>query len=233
MEPEELGGVLLQVVGSRQAPGVTLLGLENEMFPQPPNVGPYPGESRHDLEIALAEAWAWLEGQALIVWGDSTNGRNGYRIVGRRGRKLLSKDEWACYSLASMLPKQLVHPMILKETYFNFMRGDYDTAIFQAFKAVEVAVRDAAGFGSDKIGVPLMNDAFRAEGPTLGPLTDAAQEPGERVARRNLFAGAIGSYKNNHSHRDVGTAVQETVELLLLATHLFRIVDQRRKVLGR
>ena len=73
-------------------------------------------------------------------------------------------------------------------------------AAFQAMKAVEVSVRSAAGLGDNLIGVKLMREAFA---PETGQLTDTSAEGGERVGRMELFAGAIASYKNPHSHRDV------------------------------
>jgi uncharacterized protein (TIGR02391 family) len=98
--------------------------------------------------------------------------------------------------------------------------------VFQAMKAVEVSVREASGLPDSVLGTDLMRKAFHK---TLGPLTDQQAESGEKEARSTLFAGAIGSYKNPHSHRDVNLSdPQEAVEIIMLANHLLRIVDARK-----
>src|ERR1700739_2337438 len=97
-------------------------------------------------------------------------------------------------------PKELLHPRIIERAWPAYMRTDFDNAAFEAMKAVEIAVRDSAAYGPEKIGVNLIQDAF-SQGK--GPLADAAAPSSEQVSRMNLFWGAIGCYKTPQSHRDV------------------------------
>lgn len=81
-----------------------------------------------------------------------------------------------------------------------FNLGDFETACFAAMKTVEIEVRQAAGLSDSVIGVNLMRQAFK---PDAGLPADTEADPGERVALMELFAGAIGAFKNPPSHRTV------------------------------
>jgi uncharacterized protein (TIGR02391 family) len=133
--------------------------------------------------------------------------------------------DFAQYALARRLPREALHPKLGSTVWLAFMRAEFDVAVFQAMKAVEVAVREAASLPGE-LGVRLMRLAFDAQ---KGPLTDLQADEGERKARSDLFAGAIGSYKNPHSHRDVQLDdAAEAIETVMLANHLLRIVGRRK-----
>jgi uncharacterized protein (TIGR02391 family) len=121
------------------------------------------------------------------------------------------------------LLQQMLHLVIAREAWPAFLRGDHDDAVFRAFKAVEVAVRAKGQYGATDIGTDLVRRAFN---DTSGPLTNQALPPAERQAVSSLFAGAIGIYKNPHSHRTIAISDQtEVVEKLMLASRLMKIID--------
>jgi uncharacterized protein (TIGR02391 family) len=135
------------------------------------------------------------------------------------------------FARSRRIQKDALHPRIAQKVWSAFMRGEYDVAVFQAMKAVEVIVREAGGFTANDLGTDLMRKAFHEDS---GPLTDKSVEKSERQARSALFAGAIGSYKNPHSHREVNlNEPDEALEIVLLANHLLRIVDGRIAAKGQ
>ena len=187
----------------------------------------YPRDQQNEISVALSEAWSWLEAQGLLVPAPNTNGKNGWRVLSRRAKAMKSEAEFANFKLARLLPKEILHPRIADRVWGAFMRGEFASAVFQAMKAVEVSIRDASGLGDDLVGVKLMRAAFNSDN---GPLTNTKAEGGEKLARMELFSGAIGSYKNPHSHRDVDLNDSlEALEIIYLANHLLRIADARAK----
>jgi uncharacterized protein (TIGR02391 family) len=155
----------------------------------------------------------------LLVRADA-RGSN-WRRISRRGERLLSEAGRADYKAASLLPRKVLHPRISDSVYFNFQRGDYQTAVFIAFREVEIAVSEASGIG-DEYGADLMRAAFH---PDTGPLTDKKTDASERHGRSHLFAGAFQSCRNPHGHRSIKVLAADAVHMLMLASYLLRIVD--------
>ncbi len=174
------------------------------------------------------EAWSWLERENFIAVRVGFHSAEDYFIT-RRGRKVKSRGGLESYGKANLLPRAKLHPAIADKVYPAFLRGEYDTAIFQAFREVEVAVRDTGKYPSETVGVKLMREAFRpAQGTSSpGPLTDPLLPVAEQEGMMNLFAGAIGWYKNPQSHRNVPTDAMDAAEVIILASHLLRLVDHR------
>jgi uncharacterized protein (TIGR02391 family) len=212
MPPEELAAYVLRVIPLDHLHSQTDIALHQ-------NLTEYPRERIEAIRTAIMEAWQSLITQGLVV--SSADAGSTY-FVSRRGRNALNTQVYADLQRASVFPRGTLHPAIAASTYNLFIRGSYDTAVFEAFRAVEVSVRAAARLAATDFGVALMRRAFD---PQNGPLTDPNEPAAERQALSDLFAGAIGRFKNPTSHRHIQiTDPAEAVEMISFASHLLRLI---------
>jgi uncharacterized protein (TIGR02391 family) len=182
----------------------------------------YPDDFVTRINEVLKDGWAWLENQGLLL--PATGHGAGWVYVSDRGRKLATTSNIESYKHSQMFPRKLHHE-INPNAFAQFIRGEYATIIFEAYRAIEVSVRNATGSPLTLVGVDLMRKAFA---PGLGPLTDPALPQSEQEATSHLFAGAIGLFKNPLSHRVVAISnPQDVVALVVFADYLLRLVDER------
>ena len=209
MEPEEVAGHLLIDLQRQDRPRSGQLHLHNFTL----RLGP------EQCEV-VAEAWSYLEREGLIAERTA-----GWFFVARRGRRIKLPEEVDAIR-RTQFPDALLHPDIVHRCRRSFITNDFDTAVFNAFKAVEVRVRECGGFTHEVVGEKLMRKAFNADN---GPLADRNVPVAERKALENLAAGAFGCFRNSTGHRDTGyNDAAEAIEMIGLASLLLRIVDRAR-----
>ena len=220
LEVEELAGVLLMHLNSGEAT------LHHYNFFNHLRQHPVYGEGNEKVNQALMEAWDWLANEGFLAKQGDDHSKS-QTFITRRGQRIKSREDFAAYRKANLLPKGQLHPLIASRVYPAFLRGEYDTAIFQAFREVEVAVRQAGQFPQELVGDKLMRAAFAsAKTGQPGPLADTNLPGGEQEAMSHLFAGAFGLYRNSTAHRYVPTHPQEAAEVIMFASQLLRIVDR-------
>jgi hypothetical protein len=104
------------------------------------------------FSLAVSEALLWLEARGLFVADPKDRGGYGWRVLSRRAERFASKTEFQRFEVARRLPKDALHSALRNKVWAAFMRGEFDVAVLQAMKAVEVAVREASGRPSTEIG---------------------------------------------------------------------------------
>ncbi len=232
VDPEDLAPILVRLVASRGGmfwPDAVAEIKTGSGGTTERDFG-YPYHKKHQIEALLGEAWECLRRDGLIMPAPDQNGRNGYMVLTKAGRAALEEGGLERVRAVRALPKELLHPAIARRALAAFRRGDYDEALREAFITVEVSVREAGGYAAEEIGVDLMRTAFN---PKIGRLADQSLHEREREGYSHIFAGAIGAFKNPHSHRKpVVTDPLMAIDQLLFASHLLRIVDSRRNAKG-
>jgi hypothetical protein len=88
LEPEELGAKLLFLLRKREEKTkhshsvFHLSNLLGELWPQnyvPGQTSPYPSQLRPEIDLAISEAWSWLNAQGLLVDPGSPSSSSGPR----------------------------------------------------------------------------------------------------------------------------------------------------------
>lgn len=168
----------------------------------------------------LMEAWTWLENEGFIARRAQDQFGNDF-FVTRAGREVAASEDFEAHRKAGVFPDAL-DAVIMRAVKPLFVRGDYDTAVFRAFKEVEVRVRKKDASLDGEYGVDLMNKAFGPKGALM-----KAADPKDRASMREMFAGAFSICRNPSAHREVQFAdPREVIDLICFANQLLRIIGR-------
>lgn len=228
LEPEELAGHLMAWLNDRHAKGVDRNGLIRhnalqDVFHARIETGIDRAQTLEALKN-LGAAWSWCEREVFLA---PQFGNIGGEVVfiTKRGAAIKDQPSFSAWRVRSLLPRGVLHPKVSEVAWPDFLRGDYDSAIFKAFKAVEETVRDVGRFPPELIGTKLTRAAFGDGKPLSARTPIAAEANGEG----DLFTGGIALFKNPGSHRTVGLKdVAAAVEAIMLASLLVRMAESRR-----
>jgi uncharacterized protein (TIGR02391 family) len=159
------------------------------------------------------------------IMQDPSQSNDVFKVLTERGRQVVeqSLDEM---ELPAIDIDQLITRSDLRSlVHDDYLAGDYETAIFKAFRHLEELVRSKAQQPLEVIGADLMSRAFN---PSQGTLSHPnAQTTAEQEGFHLLLRGAIMWFKNPSSHRTVGYAdPEEVAQVLTFANLLLELVDQ-------
>jgi uncharacterized protein (TIGR02391 family) len=175
----------------------------------------------HGDEVAnrFAEGLSWLLSEGYLTL--TTAQMDWYRLS-RRGEAADLATHVADSRALGLLRAARLDEELARQVVPTFRRGQYDQAVFAAFRVVEDRVRHHSQVAGE-VGVKLMRAAFGYGAALADPHLDR----GEVNARADLFAGAMGVHRNATGHQIVDySEPQEAAEAVLLANNLLRHLER-------
>lgn len=138
----------------------------------------------------------------------------GFRFPEREFRRVIEK-----YAL---MPESYVHPIIVKKCFSLLNNSEFDSAVIQAFKAIEITAREKIGAPVDMFGERLLKKAFN---PDDGVLTNHSLTKSERCSFLNYITGAFSFYRNSSSHRDIELDFVSAFDRIAVASDLLKAIE--------
>src|SRR5476649_2498251 len=151
LEPAELAPYVLEAARGMRQNGMVQLGslfygiFAGDQYAHT-NPNPYDANKRRQIEVAVTEAWSWLQANQLLIPDPSQGGMTVQMCLSRRAEALTTHQQFKSFATAALFPKKLLHPAIADDVWGHLIRGAYPDAVFRAFRGVEEAVRQAGGY---------------------------------------------------------------------------------------
>jgi uncharacterized protein (TIGR02391 family) len=124
----------------------------------------------------------------------------------------------------------IIHPIVLKVANKKFNDSHYADAVESAFKELnDVIKKEYKNIkGTEEDGDALMRKAFSVNQPIF-KLADQTKDSGKNVQQgyMDIFAGAMKGIRNPIAHANLDVHPEEAWELIVLASHLFKMWDKR------
>ena len=140
----------------------------------------------------------------------------------KKGFQFLESEFKKVVKSWTILPSSYVHPDVMDKSFKLLAKRQFESAVLQAFKCIEIRIRKKTGFSKDEVGIKLIRKAFD---PNKGILANQSLPIAEREAMANYIAGAYGFYKNPCSHRDVEMEFLEAFERIVIASNILKLVE--------
>jgi uncharacterized protein (TIGR02391 family) len=225
MPPEELGVYLLQYL-SVQPTALSRASLVNEDSHLRHYIADMNLDEKAKYQVmqGLGEAWDWLESDGYIGKSPSPGGDfGGWRVIARKGQRLLQSNvDATSFSVAKILTAESLDPRLSSKVTSPFLRGEYESAVREAFVVVEATLRETSRTPSTTHGVRLIQGVFDEN---RGPLRNISGA--RRDAMKQLCIGAFALYRNPAAHGNV--TIQdpgEAARVIQLCDLLLRLLMQ-------
>ena len=133
---------------------------------------------RQRADHALTESWQRLINAGFLM--QAVGQSAGSMTLTSKGMEASDSVNLEEIAVRQRLTREMLHLELQGSVYNAFAAGHYDTAVLDAFKLLEDAVRNAASLPANVIGVQLMRQAYD---PQKGPLRDPSRAWGGRWPR--------------------------------------------------
>lgn len=160
-----------------------------------------------------------------FIMQDPTQRNPVFKVVTEKGEDVVDQELEDMTLSGVDIDQLLTRDDLRRLVHDDYIEGDYETAVFKAFRHLEELVRSKAGLQASDIGVDLMSKAFN---PGNGILSHPdAQATSEQHGFHLLLRGSIQWFKNPSTHRTMGYHdPEEAAHILAFANLLLDLVDQ-------